>query len=173
MALQRALINLWRTWFRAVEETPFDLVINERSDAIRWQDGSTSPIYRVTEAGIYSVEVIDGACEFTDTISIMTRECFRFRVYAPTAFSPNGDGNNDEFTIGIPPDMEIMEYEMQIFDRWGNLRYVGNDIEVGWDGLFNGEPSDAGVYIYSIRIKFRDDFKTDEEIYSGDVLLMR
>lgn len=155
------------------EEDDFVLRVDQRADFIEWQDGSNGSTFTVNAAGVYSVYVEDGACEFSDTIRIDTRSCFRFKVYAPTAFSPNGDEINDEFLIGIPPNMEILSYEMKIFDRWGELLYTTEDINQGWNGQVNGREIDTGVYIYSIRIHYRDDYKEDEKIYSGDVLLIK
>lgn len=155
------------------EEDVFFLSVDQRADRIEWQDGSTNRNFSVKEAGIYSVVVVDGACIFSDSIAIATRECFRFRVYAPTAFSPNGDGINDEFFIGIPPNMEIVSYEMDVFDRWGSRVFTSGNINEGWNGLLDGQELSTGVYLYSIRIRFRDDYKEDEEIFSGDVLLIR
>jgi len=155
------------------EEDPFMLSIDQRADRIEWQDGSTGRTYTVAQAGIYGVVVQDGACTFSDSIRIETRECFRFQVYAPTAFSPNGDGVNDEFLIGIPPNMQVLSYEMNVFDRWGNRIFTSENINEGWNGLTEGEDLPVGVYIYSIRIRYRDDYREDEEIFSGDVLLIK
>jgi gliding motility-associated-like protein len=155
------------------EEEVFFLSVDQRADRIEWQDGSTNRNFSVQEAGNYSVVVVDGACTFSDSITIATRECFRFRVYAPTAFSPNGDGVNDEFGIAIPPNIEVLSYEMDVFDRWGNRVFTSGNINEGWNGLLNGQDLATGVYLYSIHIRYRDDFREDEEIVSGDVLLIR
>jgi len=78
------------------------------------------------------------------------------RIYIPTAFSPNRDGRNDYFTLyGIPSSGEIIE--LNIFDRWGELVFFGknlqfNDLESGWDGRFNNQDLQPGVYVYTAQI---------------------
>ncbi|GAB5553921.1 MAG: hypothetical protein Sapg2KO_35120 [Saprospiraceae bacterium] len=155
------------------EDIPILLTINQPADQIRWQDGSSGRSLSVSDAGTYSVEVIDGACSFSDEIIIDTRDCFRFRMYRPSAFSPNSDGINDEFLVDIPPNTIIESFDMKIYDRWGNLIFTSGDINTGWNGLIQGQPADNGVYVYSIRVKYQDDFRMDEEVISGDVLLIR
>ena len=70
-------------------------------------------------------------------------------IYFPNAFSPDGDGVNDLFG---PVGHEITEFEMTIFDRWGQTVYTTTNPATLWDGTING--SDAamtGVYVYTYR----------------------
>jgi len=154
-------------------QDPFQLRVDQPADRIEWQDGSLGGSFTVTESGIYSVQIQDGACVFVDTVQVETRDCFSFQGYLPTAFSPNGDGVNDVFTIGLPPNITVLAYELQVFDRWGSRVYSGQDISEGWDGYLQQVELPAGVYLYAIRIRFRDDYQESEEIISGDILLIR
>ncbi len=155
------------------DEQSYILSVNQRADRITWQDGSSAQNFTVQEAATYFVEVVDGACIFTDTIVVNTRDCFRFRAYKPTAFSPNNDGFNDVFQIGLPPTVQIAAFEMEVYNRWGAKVYQSTDYEKGWNGLLNGEVLPGGVYLYNIRIEYTDDFKSDVRVISGDVLLLR
>jgi gliding motility-associated-like protein len=68
----------------------------------------------------------------------------------PNAFSPNGDGLNDVFKItGIPPD-NITLFNLQIFNRWGQVVFSTTDISQGWDGRLNGEYCPADYYTWII-----------------------
>ncbi|MEO5642878.1 MAG: PKD domain-containing protein [Bacteroidia bacterium] len=72
-------------------------------------------------------------------------------IYVPNAFTPDGNGNNELFfpvTIGMDPD----QFEMWIYDRWGNLIYYTNDLNDGWDGRVQGhsEISQIDTYVWKI-----------------------
>jgi gliding motility-associated-like protein len=68
-------------------------------------------------------------------------------VYAPTAFSPNGDGKNDVFYVYGPVD-EIVQFQLNIYDRWGTLVFKTNDLQEGWDGTFDGNLAPTGAYVW-------------------------
>jgi len=70
----------------------------------------------------------------------------------PTGFSPNGDGNNDVFGI-LGSGKYANEYEMRIWNRWGQEVFRSTDPTVGWDGNFNGSQAQTGVYAYYITYK--------------------
>ena len=98
------------------------------------------------------------------------------RVFTPNIFSPNGDGNNDLFTIFTSTDA-LSVNTLQIFDRWGERVYEsptgfipGDDFNHGWNGRFNGQLAPNGVYVYLTEITFIDG-KT--EVFSGDLTLSR
>jgi gliding motility-associated-like protein len=64
----------------------------------------------------------------------------------PTAFSPNGDGNDDVLNIyGIA---NATSYDFEIYNRWGQQIFISKDKTQGWDGSFNGSPAAVGVYAY-------------------------
>ena len=81
-------------------------------------------------------------------------------VYIPNAFTPNGDGKNDYFTIYGGSDIKIIQ-EMKIYDRWGSnlfsaVNIAPNSDEAGWDGIYNGAKVGPGVYVYFAKIEFFD-----------------
>lgn len=95
-------------------------------------------------------------------------------VFIPNVFSPNFDGNNDRFTIFGGP-AAVMITELRIFDRWGNMVYNGTNLPVGdnrfgWDGLFDGQELQQGVYGFVAKVLFLDDV---EETIGGDITLVK
>ncbi|MCB9360031.1 MAG: PKD domain-containing protein [Flavobacteriales bacterium] len=76
-----------------------------------------------------------------------------FTVFVPNSFTPNGDYLNDIFT---PKLQGVMEYEFQVFNRWGQLIFETDNLETGWDGSSNNSPSPEGVYIWKIKAKTID-----------------
>ena len=99
---------------------------------------------------------------------IETEYCGPCRTFVPTAFSPNGDGNNDDFQIGT--ECIFTKYEMRIFNRWGMQVFMTAAPGIYWDGTLNGSVLPAGVYVWQLRYQADDG---SEKTLSGDVLLMR
>ena len=102
--------------------------------------------------------------EMTKTVHIL----LEYALYAPNAFSPNGDGNNDIF---LAEGNGVTSFEMQVFDRWGGLVFESSDIESGWDGLdASANTVGVGTYMYHISLY---DYNGKLWIYNGELNLMR
>lgn len=107
-------------------------------------------------------------CTATDSEFVVIELDFSF--YAPNAFTPNDDGHNDVF-YGHGLGIDNTTFEMYIFDRWGNLIFVSNDIYDGWDGKRNGGPlSQIDTYVWEV--KFKDEMGKPHK-YIGHVNLIR
>ncbi len=90
--------------------------------------------------------------EFSDEVTVFVVP------YIPNAFTPNGDGLNDEFRIlGLPPE-NITQFNLQVFNRWGQQVFTSRDIRQGWDGRMSGEYCPEGEYMWVIY--YEDDNKT-------------
>jgi gliding motility-associated-like protein len=96
--------------------------------------------------------------------------------YIPNAFSPNGDGRNDEFRVYGCKGVKTINYA-RVFDRWGNQILEAKGIvpdcaggTIVWDGLLSSKLANQGVYVYIIEVEFLDDVKL---LYRGDVGLIR
>jgi gliding motility-associated-like protein len=103
-------------------------------------------------------------CLFTFDVNIVVDE--RLPIYAPTAFSPNGDEVNEVYQLGLGPGVRGIQ-TLSIFNHWGNLMYEGTD---GWDGMFDGRRAEPAVYVYRAIIKMADG---SERSVRGDFVLMR
>lgn len=68
-------------------------------------------------------------------------------IYIPNAFTPNGDGLNDQFIV---KGEGIDFFQMSVFDRWGKLLFQSSHPELGWDGKINGEAAPGGVYTFEV-----------------------
>jgi len=69
------------------------------------------------------------------------------RYYIPSAFSPNGDGLNDTFGM---VGSGILKYNLQVFNRWGEMLFESNNIHVQWDGTYKNKKVPEGTYVYKI-----------------------
>ena len=115
----------------------------------------------------------ENGCESEDHLTIYIR--IEKEYFAPNIFSPNGDGNNDVFTIFAGKNTVAIR-NLTIFDRWGNQLYFndevfpGAEIIGGWDGYYNGQLLENGIYIYHAEIGFIDGSWT---LAKGDVAIVR
>ncbi len=158
----------------ACDDRPLALSPAAGPGQITWPDGSVGPTFDVTFPGVIIATLQDEVCTVRDTIAITFRECLDFKAYLPTAFSPNFDGINDEFVPGVNPRIEILDYHLEVFDRWGGLRFTSDDIASGWNGLeADGRPVEMGVYLYFIELTYRDDRGVGSTLVSGDVMVIR
>jgi gliding motility-associated-like protein len=139
--------------------------------AYLWQDGSTETQYFAVSDGDYWVEVKDEkGC--TNIASVTLLPC-DIELLIPNAFTPNGDGLNDEFGP-LVPKAELVNYRMLIYNKWGQLLYETRDISKGWDGTFNGQPSQMDVYSYIITYELPSYFqdRMPRQVL-GSVMLLR
>lgn len=111
-----------------------------------WQDGSTNQYFTVTEPGIYWVKVGRGDCVAIDTVEVWN--CCKFDI--PNVFTPNADQYNDRF---IPKYYcDLLNYRIEIFNRWGKVVYSSSNIDEGWDGTNSngGSVCSEGTYFFVI-----------------------
>ena len=98
-------------------------------------------------------------------VNITVCDC---ELFIPTAFTPNGDGLNDEWKVFAPAS--INDFECMVYDKLGNLLFHTRSIHQGWDGTNNGKVMPAGGYFYSCR--YRDELG-NLHVQKGQVTLVR
>ncbi len=88
-------------------------------------------------------------------------------VFIATAFTPNDDGLNNIF---IPVYENILKTEFLVIDRWGEIMFKTNSLDVGWDGRYKGVPVPDGVFVYLVQV-----LGSDNKNYSfrGTVTVVR
>jgi len=111
-----------------------------------WSNGTTGNVNFDLFEGTYYVKVTDNN-NCTVIASATISDSLNF--FIPNAFSPNGDGEND--ILYIHPEACIIQIQLQIYDRWGELVFSTLNPEQGWDGKFNGSYENTGVFIYYLR----------------------
>lgn len=84
-------------------------------------------------------------------VEVIIIEQYSFAV--PNAFTPNGDGLNDEFGIISPSTLPVFDF--YIFNRWGQLVFSTKNQNERWNGTYNGEASMLGVYIWKAKYQYR------------------
>ena len=111
-------------------------------------------------------------CADTVHLNIKTESCESY-IICPEAFSPNGDANNDYYTVF---GNKIAEYDLRIYNRWGEMVFEDtnladlNDLTKGWDGKYHGKPQEVGTFVYYITAT--DDYKKHFS-KKGNIMLLR
>lgn len=131
------------------------------------------PTHTYSDTGYYCITLIvyDSSRVCVDTAVKCMKIEPDFTFYIPNAFTPNHNGINEIF-YGY--GTYIKEFEIMIFDRWGNLIFESNDILKGWDGKAqggkSGEPVQEDVYVWKVKIIDVRDFPHN---YIGHVNVVR
>jgi gliding motility-associated-like protein len=140
--------------------------------------GATSVYYEISNGDSITIESTNytfynaGLFEITQTVwnefGCISQVTGGVRVngylfFMPTAFTPNGDGYND---VLRPEHTGILNYLIQVYDRWGKVIFTSNDPNEGWEG---NDISD-GVYNYIVKL---DDLTKTPHHYSGSITLIR
>jgi gliding motility-associated-like protein len=96
-------------------------------------------------------QVVKNEYGCSDTISKVLKFKPSFVVYIPNAFTPNGDGVNDDF---FAKGVGINKFTIQIYDRWGHLVFTGNSLEETWDGTMKNtsDPIKQDVYVWKAQV---------------------
>lgn len=133
-----------------------------------WQDGSSGATFTALTTGMYRITATNGCGSDTASMNIIFEPC-PCALLLPNAFTPNGDGLNDNFRPLHACDME--QYSMTIFNRYGERIYFSTDPLQGWDGKIKGKQLNIGNYIWSvIYTKPSNKEKIQKQ---GSVLLLR
>ena len=147
----------------------WQLTTDPNFDNIDYRFNQQSIDYTFTEEGTYYMRYVgsnsDGSCDAVGdvyTINIGASE-----LKCPNAFTPDGDGVNDEWKVSY---RSLLEFKCWIFDHFGHQVFYFDDPKQGWDGKKNGKTVRSGVYYYVIQAVGADGKKYKK---SGDINILR
>ncbi|MBI5915119.1 MAG: T9SS type B sorting domain-containing protein, partial [Bacteroidetes bacterium] len=148
-------------------------------DSIAWTNSGVlscadclDPVATPVAATTFRVTVFVNGCEASDELTIFVEN--NNSVYAPTAFSPNGDAVNDLFRLYSGPTVVRIK-TFYVFDRWGEMVYRYQDFDtsdpsIGWDGSFDGKPMNPAMFVWFAEVEFIDG---SMKVLEGEVSLIR
>lgn len=157
--------------------------LSKQAETFQWQfgDGTSSTLkdpttnYKFT--GYYDVVLIaDNKYHCSDTtvqrITVISEALF------PNAFTPNATGPSDgrynpldnSNDVFFPFTDGVINYDLQIYNRWGELIFRSTDVKIGWDGYFNGKMCQQDTYVWKANMEFFDGRKL---IRAGTITLLR
>ncbi len=164
-------------------ETTVFMQDKSSSDVVDWQwfspgsqpmqSTSTNPIFEFPEGVVmdYPVTLVvttERGCVDTTTLYFNVIEDILF--FAPNAFTPDGDEHNQSWKPMIE-GIDIYDYEIIIFNRWGQVIWESRDPNVAWDGTHNGKLVQAGVYQWKATVK--SPYTDDRSVFSGSVSILK
>jgi gliding motility-associated-like protein len=137
----------------------------------QWVTGQTTNAISISRAGDYAFSFIDiGGCLQRDTVYV-TAVLPEALVFIPNTFTPNGDGVNELFKV---IGQEIEEFEIRIFNRWGEVIFHSTDLYEGWNGSVNNDAAHYvpdGTYLFHVNIK--GTCQAERQDYHGHITVLR
>ena len=159
----------------------FPIVIGQGRPAgkYRWENGDTSLETKVYKTGTYIRNRWTECGYYADSF-IVTDMAIESCLWLPNAFTPDGDGKNDKFGPGNQYcDLDLQNFNLSIFNRWGQLVYKTETPGDKWDGTYNGKPAEMGVYFYALQYTYGGKYSNSQQsaaginLRRGEVTLLR
>lgn len=119
-------------------------VVADGESNYTWSNGSNDVSIIADKRGQYSLYAENMCGNHRDTAIAV--ECQDKCVQFPTAFTPNGDGKNDNYQAAV--FCPVPKYKLVIYNRNGEMVYKTSDPKSGWNGYYNGKPQPNGAYVY-------------------------
>jgi gliding motility-associated-like protein len=137
----------------SITVTTIPSVSNIYSFSLNGQPDVNEGIFKDLAAGVYTIQIKNQfGCYIDSTINMPYPAIgCKDSLFVPTAFTPNMDGLNDVFKpISFTP---LANFEMMIYNRYGQLVFRSLTVNDGWDGAFKSIRQPSGVYVWQIRYK--------------------
>jgi gliding motility-associated-like protein len=131
----------------------------------------THPVYSYNDGGNFVVTLVainDFGCTDTAYQMVLIKNPLLF--YVPNTFTPDNDSHNNEFIPIMTSGYDPWDYELIIFNRWGEIIFVSRHPKKGWDGTYGGKECQDGTYIWQINVRNADG---QMELHRGHVNLLR
>jgi gliding motility-associated-like protein len=142
-------------------------------------DGTTSTdmnpqhIFTNTEAGATVTLTTTSSIGCVDTYTIYIDVNTEPIFYIPNTFTPDGDGYNQVFKPIFHSGYDPYNFNMKIYNRWGEVMFETFDANIGWDGSYGIDGRDAQNGTYTYKIVFKNPKKDDRIVVNGHVNIIR
>lgn len=130
-----------------------------------------SVIFPDGQTGEYEVILVSTSelgCTDTATMTVIVYP--EVLIYAPNAFTPDGDEFNQTWRVYME-GIDVYEFELYLYDRWGELIWESRDPNNAWDGTYLGKLVQPGTFNWLIRSK--DVLNDDKHTFRGSVTVLR
>jgi gliding motility-associated-like protein len=143
-------------------------------DGASSQEQNPSHSYPTDFFGFYSVtlSIIDGnGCENSKTELIKMKEDLIY--YIPNSFTPDGNIFNEVFQPVFSSGLDPLDYNLKIYNRWGQIVFESNDHLKGWDGRFGSNDQIVSDGVYTYEILYREKESEMRGVLIGSVNVLR
>ena len=165
--LPSPLINLGGTQ-RYCKGDSLLIDLGSNADTYLWYNGSSDSRITVKDSGMIYLTGKIGICSNSDSALIEFINCNCF-VYIPSAFTPQEDGLNDEFTPLV--NCPVTDYQFIVFNRWGDIVFESKNTSEGWNGKVNRQDAPQDLYGWTLQfIAFKD---RKLKMYRGTLQLLK
>jgi gliding motility-associated-like protein len=131
------------------------LTVNGNFDLFQWSTGENSQTITVNSPGVYTVTASNAYCEKSSSFTISP--C-TLSLFIPNSFTPNGDGLNDYFAISSLNINVLEEFNILIYNRWGQIVFESFDPNFVWDGKCNYlKVLRSNTYSYVIKYRMKNE----------------
>jgi gliding motility-associated-like protein len=124
--------------------------------------------------GMFTLSVVhysNGCVSNLQETVITVDNCPEELIYIPNTFTPDGNEHNQTFLPVFTSGFDPYDYNLSIYNRWGNIIFESNDHKVGWDGTFNNGYAQDGTYHWIIQY---GDLQTDKKTkITGFITLLK
>ena len=124
--------------------------------------------------GVFTLSAIryaNGCASPQQETVITVAACPELLFYIPNSFTPDGDEHNNTFKWSFTSGFDPYNFNITIYNRWGECIFESNDATGEWDGTYNNTPCQPGIYTYTVFFKHIGDDGRHES--SGNVLLLK
>jgi gliding motility-associated-like protein len=151
------------------------------AETYSWNFGDNSPLSTETNPthqfdvnnettyDIWLVATSELGCSDSAYISIDVTE--ELVYYIPNAFTPDGNQFNQTFKPIFSSGFDVNNYNLSIFNRWGELVFESNDHNFGWDGTYHGKVAKSDVYVYKVAFGLK--YTDEQKVVTGNVTLLK
>ena len=126
------------------------------------------------QLGIFVITVIrysNGCPSEPQSTTVNLVECPREIIYIPNSFTPNSDEHNNVWLPVFTSGYDVYDYNLLIYNRWGEVIFESNKANVGWDGTYNNTMCTQGIYSWKIIYgNMKDDSR---KVITGSINLIR
>lgn len=123
------------------------------------------------QPGDYPIELtVTNAAGCTDSIIYYVTIDSDVLIFAPNTFTPDNDEFNQNWMVHMS-GIDVYDFELVIYNRWGEVVWESRDVSVGWDGTYGGRPVQDGTYTWFIKCA---DLTNDEKYeFQGHLNVIR
>lgn len=145
------------------------------TEFLKWTTTQDSSAQTIQSSGTYSITWADiHGCSLSESVKVNFTDEEELRFFIPNAISTNSDNINDRLQVFFNQPELVFNFELLIFDRWGNHIFKSTDLNDQWNGTVEGEKCNPGVFAY--RLEFQSSSicskETSDYRYYGTVTII-